>query len=76
MSILHLFVRRMKTRLPDRRAQRGCTTPPLLREAMAGIGIDVARTGEPQRRDSAASVGEQTSASSFVPSMGSGRARR
>jgi hypothetical protein len=83
MSILHLIVRRhMKTRAPDRRAQRGCTAPPLLQEAIAGIalvpgiGIDAARTGEPQRRGSAASVREQESEPSSVPSNGEGRVRR
>ena len=61
MSILHLIIRRhAMARAPDRRAQRGCTVPPLLCEAAAGIayvpgiGIDAAPADDPRGHGSAA----------------------
>jgi hypothetical protein len=79
MSILHLIVRRQAmTRAPDRRAQRGGTVPPLLREAAAGItcipgiGIDTARADAPQHHGSAASVQEEA----VTPVAGDPPARR
>jgi hypothetical protein len=64
MSILHLIVRRhAMTRAPDRRAQRGCMVPPLLREAAAGIGIDTARADDPRHHGSTASDREEATTS-------------
>ena len=61
MSILHLIVRRhAMARAPDRRAQRGCTVQPSLREAVAGIacipgvGIDAAPADDPRGHGSEA----------------------
>jgi hypothetical protein len=65
MSILHLIVRRhLTTRAPDRRAQRGCTVPPLLHEAAAVIVIDTARAEVPQNQGAA------------TPAVGGRRVRR
>jgi hypothetical protein len=70
MSILHLIVRRhAMTRAPDRRAQRGCMVPPLLREAAAGaaripgIAIDAALANDPRHHGSAASDRVEAAAS-------------
>ncbi len=59
MSILHLIVRRnMTIRAPDRRVQRGCTVPPLLQEAAAGIVVDTTPAVAPQSQCAAkAAVG-------------------
>jgi len=59
MSILHLIVRRnMTTPAPGRRAQRGCTVPPLLQDAAADILVDTAPAVAPQgQRAAKAAVG-------------------